>query len=132
MQLDVQSRMFTYETNKASAIKFVQTISPHIKSYTRLLSTSSAFEECSAAAEYSSKNFTHSYLSPEKENKVEESYLTKEINRNVSEEVKNLPESKHKDAMCVCQPIAWSLITSSCLSRGTCDTVRAHPYALIV
>jgi hypothetical protein len=125
--------MFLYESNKSSAIKFVRRISPHIKSYTRLLSTSSKSGECSKEAmEHSSENDSHFYQSPERKNKDEKPFSTSEINRNVSE-VKTSSESEHKgDPVCVCQPIAWSLITSSCLSKGTCDTVNysTHTYGV--
>lgn len=37
MELDVQSRLYTYEPNEAEAIGFPRDVSPHIKSYTRLM-----------------------------------------------------------------------------------------------
>lgn len=37
MELDVQSRLYTYEPNNAQVIDCVKDISPHIKSYTRLM-----------------------------------------------------------------------------------------------
>lgn len=37
MELDVQSRLYTYEPNDAQVIDCVKDISPHIKSYTRLM-----------------------------------------------------------------------------------------------
>jgi hypothetical protein len=133
MPLDVKSRMFLYESNESSAIKFVRRISPHIKSYTRLLNTSSHLGEFSKEAmEHSSKNDSHFFQSPERKNKDEKPFSTSEINRNISE-VNTFSLSEHKgDPVCVCQPIAWSLITSSCLSKGTCDTVHSstHTYGV--
>ena len=123
MQLDVQSRMYTYESNKSSAIKFVRTITPHIKSYTRLLSTSSpgGTGESFQSTESSSETASHSSGILGSENNEENSSQVKEIDRN-HPVLKNIPEAE--DAVCLCQPIAWSLITSSCLSRGT--IVQSH------
>ena len=178
MPLDVQCRMFTYEPNTAQDIQFVRKISPHIKSYTRLMSPSISmvvkrnenhFEKIiegsnndenenegenkngndfvmkDANRRYddnthiqSYSNTSNSFDSPPsiKNSKNEDSLSKNFLNKNLSDvrgDVRdsNVPQGEGVKAkmrakgatiedirVCSCHPIAWTLITSSCLSRG--------------
>ena len=178
MQLDVQSRMLTYETNKARAIKFVRNLTPHIKTYTRLLShsdtartahtekhTQAQTEEnlfCTkkstnkkankdiydrtqinkneSASQIFDKTALHQSQKSNTLNSVDESCTKKcadlepsnsdkKEKKNSYNSVSSLPcvedycerekvvDSSAKE-MCLCYPVAWSLLSSSCLSRG--------------
>ena len=116
MEVDLQSRMYTYEANKAEAIKFAVNISPHIKSYTRLMSSDSS--------SYSTSDRS-SAQTPVKEKKEDPSpvlneYFKEHKTKKGLDEDKGLVGTTVKDSLlCSCHPVAWTLMTSSCLSKGT-------------
>ena len=196
MPLDVQCRMYTYEPNAADVIQFVRKISPHIKSYTRLMLPSAIMVEKTIEnkIENDHKNENDHENENENESDSEEIHDLKEMNENrqydnfthtqftinsdsysfdspsdmrkmkkitsTSSSLSNknicdvrgcrqdddVPQAKgvktktgtRKETdkravsgtktkakskagvtrVCTCHPIAWSLITSSCLSRG--------------
>ena len=178
--------MFTYEPNTAHDIEFVRKISPHIKSYTRMMSPSistgvkrnenqlekiiednneneneneneidtekghvnenkNGFQMTNENRRYnenthvqSKSNTSYSFDSPPsmKKSKNKDSFSENVLNTNSSHvrgDVRdsNVPQGEGvktkirakveniEDAgVCSCHPVAWSLITSSCLSRG--------------
>lgn len=185
MQLDVQSRMLTYETNKARAIKFVRHLTPHIKTYTRLLSHSDtarkAHTDKHTQAQTEETLFRTKKSTYEKSNKdiydrtqlnkneiasqifdktamhqskksntltsvdesntkkcadLEPSNSDKKEKKNSFNSVSSVPwvEGKAREneeycerekvvnssakKTCLCYPVAWNLLSSSCLSRG--------------
>jgi hypothetical protein len=184
MPLDVQCRMFTYEPNTAQDIEFVRKISPHIKSYTRMMSPSIStavkrnenhlekiiednYESESESENEYDKGYvnerknglkmtnenrryndnTHAQLkscmsnsfdSPPsiKESKNNDSFSENFLNTNLSDvrcdvRDRNVPQGEgvkpkkkiiveniEDVGVCSCHPIAWTLVTSSCLSRG--------------
>lgn len=101
MELDLQSRMYTYEANKSEAIKFVSNISPHIKSYTRLMSQDS--NHCDTVSD----NNLHTPIKKE---------YKKDLEPILTEQFKF--KDKKNSPICTCHAVAWTLMTSSCLSKG--------------
>ena len=198
MPLDIQCRMYTYEPNTADVIRFVRKISPHIKSYTRLMLPSAITvgemsknkndnenenenvsdnenenerlhetkvmnenrrNDYSSHTQFKLNSNSHSFDSPSDMRKMKKttsisSGISNKIMRDVrgygqdddvpqGKKVKTktnvtIKKAKDKRAVrgtktktktkskakagvkreCTCHPIAWTLITSSCLSRG--------------
>jgi hypothetical protein len=132
MELDIQSRMYAYVPNKAPILEFVREISPHIKSYARLMKPASGW--CSANNDDTEKCFSRDINDRQvKEKDVEDKEnlckVRKEDDREGGEESKDeiwsREESgrnrkiKEKKIECSCVPLAWCLLTSACLSKGS-------------
>ena len=101
MELDLQSRMYTYEANKSEAIKFVSNISPHIKSYTRLMSQDG--NDCDTVSD----DNLHTPIKKD---------YKKDLEPILTEQFKF--KDKKNSPICTCHAVAWTLMTSSCLSKG--------------
>ena len=114
MELDLQSRMYTYEANKSEAIKFVSNISPHIKSYTRLMSQNSSQSDTVSDIDL------HTPMKKEfgKDLAKEEQFRDKKSEVEVTRDKKQKVTSCQNQPMCSCHAVAWTLMTSSCLSKG--------------
>jgi hypothetical protein len=93
MEPDIQTQICEYSANR-SFIK--QQRVPHIKSYTRVYSTEQ-------------KN--------KKNHKTSDQENNNEVDDEKKRKTKGVKEEK-PDKKCSCYPIAWSWLTSACLSKG--------------
>jgi hypothetical protein len=98
MELDVQSRLYTYEQNNAEVIDHFKDIPPHIKSYSRLMMPVPV-PQPGPGPQSEPGPQPGSIPQPEP-----------------GPQYKPVPQPRQ--AKCNCYALAWTLITSSCLSRG--------------
>ena len=122
MELDLQSRMYTYETNKAQAIRFVRNISPHIKSYTRLMTAPNDVKTLARSPNAKSNTPDSCSTRMSRQTGCGGGNYDTEGKGQDKGGPKGKEQKKGRDGLkghlCNCYPLAWSLITSSCLSRG--------------